>query len=120
MCLRMDSVHGSAPKTPARSGSSFMSTPSSPARSIRCRKYVGVQQIAVTPKSFISMICRSALPPDVGTTVAPSAFGAVVRAQAAGEEAVAIGVLHNVSAMQPAAGEAAHDHRGPYIHILLV
>jgi hypothetical protein len=32
-----------------------------------------VQQIAVTPKSFITMICRSVFPPEMGITVAPRA-----------------------------------------------
>ena len=75
--------------------------------------------MAVTPKSFITMIWRSVLPPEMGMTVAPSAFGAVVRAQSAGEQAVAVGVLHDVAVMQTAGGEAAHHHRGPHLQVLL-
>ena len=34
---------------------------------------MGVQQIAVTPKSCSTMSWRSVLPPEIGMTVAPSA-----------------------------------------------
>jgi hypothetical protein len=41
-----------------------------------------------------------------------------MRAQAAGEKAIAIRILHDVAGVQPAGGETAHHHRGPDIHIL--
>ena len=73
MRSRMPSVHGSAPNTPVRSGRSLRSTPISPAFSTRCTKKLGVAHTAVTPKSRISMIWRSVLPPETGITAAPIA-----------------------------------------------
>ena len=46
-------------------------------------------------KSTISWTCRSVMPPDTGITVQPSCLGAVVRAEPAGEQAVAVGDVHD-------------------------
>jgi len=46
-------------------------------------------------------------------------LGAVVRAQPAGEQAVAIGILDDVALVQPAGGQAAQHDIGPNLHILL-
>ena len=46
-------------------------------------------------------------------------LSAIVRAEAAGEEAVPIGDLNNVSAMQPASGQTADEHRSPYVDVIL-
>ena len=47
------------------------------------------------------------------------ALGAVVRTQATGEEAVAVGDLNHVSAMQAASCQAANNRRGPHVHVFL-
>ena len=44
---------------------------------------------------------------------------AVMRAEAAGEQAVAVRVLDDVAGMQPAGGETAHHHARPDVHVLL-
>ncbi len=49
----------------------------------------------------------------------PQSFSAVMSAEAAGEEAITIGNLNDVSLMQAAAGETANQHRGPYVHVFL-
>ena len=46
-------------------------------------------------------------------------LGAVMRAQSAGEQAVAVGVLDDVALVQPAGGEAAQHDVRPDLHILL-
>ncbi len=46
-------------------------------------------------------------------------FGPVMRAQAAGEQPVAVSVLNDVAVVQAADGEAAHHHGGPHIDVLL-
>ncbi len=65
------------------------------------------------------MIWRSVLPPEMGMTVAPEGFSAVMSAQAAGEQAVAVGVLDNVTLVQTARGEAAQHGIGPVVEVLL-
>ena len=52
---RMFSLHGSAPKQPARSGSSEKSMPSWRADSARNSEYDGVQVRCVVPKSRITI-----------------------------------------------------------------
>ena len=55
-------------------------------------------------KSVISCTCRSVKPPLTGMTAAPRCSRAVMRAEAAGEQAVAVGDVDLVAA--PAAGRA--------------
>ena len=59
-------------------------------------------------KSLMSCTCRSVMPPETGITAQPEPLGAVVRAEAAGEQAVAVG---DVDLGRPAAGGA--DRRAP-------
>jgi hypothetical protein len=47
------------------------------------------------------------------------AFRAVVGAEAAGEQAIAVGVLDDVARVQAAGGEAAHHDLGPHRHVVL-
>jgi hypothetical protein len=47
------------------------------------------------------------------------ALGAVVGAEAAGEQAIAVGVLDDVARVQSAGGEAAHHHLRPHRHVVL-
>ena len=47
----------------------------------------------------------------------PDLLGAVVRPQAAGEQAVAVGVVHDVSAGSPAAGEGAGHELRPGVDV---
>ena len=44
-------------------------------------------------------------------------FGAVVRAQPAGEQAVAVGVVDDVAGLDPGAGERTRHHVGPAIEV---
>jgi hypothetical protein len=44
---------------------------------------------------------------------------AVMRAQSAGEQAVAVGVLDDIARVQAARRKAAHHHVGPDLHVLL-
>src|ERR1035441_4712495 len=46
-------------------------------------------------------------------------FGAVVRAQSAGEQTVAVGVLHHVAVIQAAGRKRPHHHGGPDVQVLL-
>ena len=59
---------------------------------------------------MISAIWRSVEPPDIGTTDGAEPLGAVVRAQAAGEQAVAVGVVHHVAGPR-AGGEQRARHQ---------
>ena len=78
-----------------------------------------MQQIAVTPKSFITINCRSVLPPEIGNDRRAERLRAVMRAQPAGEQAVAVGVLNDVARVQAARREAAHHHVCPHANVLL-
>ncbi len=42
-------------------------------------------------KSWMICTCRAVMPPDAGITVHPARSGAVVRAEASGEQPVAVG-----------------------------
>ena len=70
-------------------------------------------------KSAISCTCRSVMPPETGMTVQPEPLGAVVRAEAAGEQAVAVGDVQLHAG--PAAGGAdrARHHLGPGVDVAL-
>jgi len=72
MSARIPSLHGSAPKKPARSGSAVRSTPCSPAYSAMNSAYEGVQVSTVEPKSTMVCSCRKVFPEDIGNTIAPS------------------------------------------------
>ena len=66
------SDQGSAPRTAVRRRVSRSKlTPIFSATSERCSMYEGVHAIAVTLRSWMSSICRSVLPTEAGTTVAP-------------------------------------------------
>ena len=82
--------------------------------------YDGVTMMMFGFRSRISWTCFSVWPPDIGITVQPSALGAVVRAEPAGEEAVAVGDVDHVAG--PAAGGAdrAGDQVGPGVDVLRV
>ena len=43
------------------------------------------------------------MPPEIGTTVQPEPLGAVMRPEAASEQAIAVGVVHDHAAAPPAA-----------------
>ena len=104
--------------TPARSGSSRRSMPSSAARSMRCRNSWAWRRWH-SVKSRSSITCRSVLPPDTSTTVAPIASKAVVGTRTAGGQAVAEGVLDDVAPADAGRGKGAQHRRRPHLDILL-
>jgi len=61
MWRRMESVHGSAPNTPT-AGQRLEVHAQLGGAVDEVEEVVGVQQMAVAPKSFMTMICRSVLP----------------------------------------------------------
>jgi hypothetical protein len=69
ICARIASLHGSAPKIPARRLET--SVPAAAAASPRVTAYDGVQVSTSGRRSAINMSCRCVMPPDIGTTVAP-------------------------------------------------
>ena len=119
MRWRMDSVHGSAPKMPARSGSSRMSMPISRGALDEVQKIGGRAAHGRDAEVFHEHDLPVGVAARSRNHRSAQALGAVVRAQAAGKEAVAVGDLNDVAAMQAAAGQAADDRRGPDVHIFL-
>ncbi len=70
---RISCVHGSAPSTPARSDSPRVS-PASASASPSRMAYDGVQVRISGRRSAISVTCRAVIPPETGTTSAPSSI----------------------------------------------
>ncbi len=60
----------------------------------------------------MSVSCRSVIPPETGTTASSQALAAVVEAEAAGEQAVAVGVVQGHPGLGAGRRERArHDAR---------
>ena len=68
-------------------------------------------------KSSISLTCRSVMPPDTGTTVSAQPLGAVVEAEPAGEQPVAVGILHQHAGPAAGGAHAARDDVGPGLDV---
>ena len=68
-------------------------------------------------KSSISVTCRSVMPPEIGTTVQPRRLRPVMRAEAAGEEAVAVGDVADVAGTAARGADRAGDDVGPDVDV---
>ena len=64
-------------------------------------------------KSQISWTWRSVKPPPTGMTVQPKIFRAVMQAEAAGEQTIAVGNLHLVARLAAGGADRARDEHGP-------
>ena len=71
-------------------------------------------------KSTISLTWRSVMPPDTGMVDAAELLGAVVHAEAAGEQAVAVGILHHHAGPAAARAHRARDDVGPGLDVVAV
>ena len=70
-------------------------------------------------KSRISCTWRSVMPPRNGDRGEAQALGAVVRAQAAGEQAVAVGDMHLVAGARAGGADRARHQVAPGVDVLL-
>ena len=116
---RISSVHGSAPKMPISRLVLRGSTPWASISSRIARKYDGVTMITRGSKSTISCTCRVGHAAGDRDDRAAEPLGAVVRAEPAGEQPVAVGHVHDVPG--PAAGGAdrARHHLGPGVEVVV-
>ena len=68
-------------------------------------------------KSRISVTCRSVMPPETGHHGAAEPLGAVVRAEAAGEQAVPVGDVHDVAGAAAGRADGAGHDGGPGVDV---
>ena len=80
--------------------------------------YDGVTMMMSGSKSGISWTWRSVMPPETGTTVQPELLGAVVRAEPAGEQPVAVGVVQHVPRPPAGGPDATRHHVGPHVEVV--
>ena len=119
MRWRMDSVQGSAPKTPARRGSWRKSMPFVGGLIDEVEKIAGGAADGGDAEIFHHHELALGVAAGDGDDGGAQRFRAVVGAQPAGEQAVTVGVLDDVAVVQAARGKAAdHDIR-PDLHIFL-
>ncbi len=69
-------------------------------------------------KSWISWTCRSVMPPAHRHDRAAQPLRAVVGAQPAGEQAVAVGVVQDVTGPAARGPDAARHDRGPHVEVV--
>ena len=109
----MASVQGSAPKIPTRSEVARGSSP------WRSNSSASVQHVGrrhhddVRTEVVDQLHLPLGLPPDIGTTVQPEPLGAVMRAEPAGEQAVAVGDVHHIARPAARGADRARHQRRP-------
>ena len=94
---------------------------SMPCRSISsaiASMYDGVTMMMSGLKSWISCTCFSVCPPDIGIDRAAELLRAVVRAEAAGEEAVAVRDVHDVAGAAAGGADRARHHGRPRVDVV--
>ena len=69
-------------------------------------------------KSWISCTCRSVMPPRHGHHRAAEPLGAVVRAEPAGEQAVAVGDVHDVAGPAARRADRARHQLRPGVDVV--